>query len=114
MPGREILFVLAPHFAQMQVPNATHKLEEVIHACESSRRRAAPARRHRRMQPLGARVTFPVNSCNSYISRSHPTIREMEDVAWVLRSDPRRNEVGFVKASAPKPQERYVLPDAWD
>ena len=63
---------------------------------------------------LGARITFPVNSCNSYISRSRPTIREMEDVAWVLRSDPRRNEVGFVKASTLKPQERYVLPDEWD
>ena len=24
---------------------------------------------------LGARVTFPVNSCKSYISRSHPKIR---------------------------------------
>jgi hypothetical protein len=35
----------------------------------------------------------------------------MEDVAWVLRSDPRRNEVGFVKASKLKPGERYVLED---
>jgi hypothetical protein len=38
----------------------------------------------------------------------------MEEIAWVLRSDPRRNEVGFVKASQLKPQERYVLPDEWD
>lgn len=63
---------------------------------------------------LGARVTFPVNSRNSYISRSHPTIRAIEDVAWLLRSDPRRKEVGFVKASTLKPQDRYVLPDEWD
>jgi hypothetical protein len=38
----------------------------------------------------------------------------MEEIAWVLRSDPRRNELGFVKASKLKPQERYVLPDEWD
>ena len=63
---------------------------------------------------LIARITFPVSSCNSYINATHPTIREMEETAWVLRSDLRRNEVGFVKASKLKPQERYVLPDEWD
>ena len=63
---------------------------------------------------LGSRITFPVSACNSYINSTHPTIREMEDVAWVLRTDPRRNEVGFVRASKLKPQERYVLPDEWD
>lgn len=42
------------------------------------------------------------------------SIREMEEIAWVLRSDPRRNEIGFVKASKLEPQERYVLPDECD
>jgi hypothetical protein len=63
---------------------------------------------------LGERITFPVNACNGYINATHPTIREMEDIAWVLRSDLRRNEVGFVKASNLKPADRYVLPDEWD
>jgi hypothetical protein len=62
---------------------------------------------------LGERVRFPVSSCNGYIDRTHPTIREMEDVAWVLRSDPHRNTIGFVKASKLKADERYVLDD-WD
>ena len=32
---------------------------------------------------LGERVRFPVSSCNGYIDRTHPTIREMEDVDYV-------------------------------
>jgi hypothetical protein len=37
----------------------------------------------------------------------------MEEIAWVLRSDPKRNQVGFVRASDLKPKERCVLPDDW-
>jgi hypothetical protein len=61
-----------------------------------------------------SRITFPVNFCTGYADRRHASLREMEDIAWILRSDPRRNEIGFVKASQLKPQERYVLPDEWD
>jgi len=61
-----------------------------------------------------SRITFPVNFCTGYADRRHPSIQEMEDIAWVLRSDPRRNELGFVKASKLKPHERHVLPDEWD
>jgi hypothetical protein len=57
------------------------------------------------------RITFAVRFCNGYVDRTHPTITEMEDTAWILRSDPRRNEVGFVKASRLKPADRYVLSD---
>ena len=63
---------------------------------------------------LGARITFPVASCNSYINATHPTVREMEEIAWVLRSDLKRNSIGFVKASALKPVDRFVLDDGWD
>ncbi len=58
-------------------------------------------------------ITFPVTFCNKYVDRNHPTIGEMEDSAWILRSDPRRNQVGFVKASRLKPAERYVLSEDW-
>lgn len=61
-----------------------------------------------------SRITFPVNFCAGYADRRQASIREMEEIAWVLRSDPRRNEIGFVKASKLEPQERYVLPDEWD
>jgi hypothetical protein len=60
------------------------------------------------------RITFSVTSCTGFIDRTHASTREMEEIAWVLRSDPKRNEVGFVKASALKPRERFTLPDDWD
>jgi hypothetical protein len=63
---------------------------------------------------LEARITFPVSHCNRYVNSTHPTVREMEDVAWVLRSDPRRNQIGFVAPGKLKAHERYVLPDEWD
>jgi hypothetical protein len=61
-----------------------------------------------------SRITFRVTACTGYVDRTHPSIRDMEEIAWVLRSDPKRNEIGFVKASALKPRDRYVLPDDWD
>jgi hypothetical protein len=55
------------------------------------------------------RITFPVTYCTAYSDRRQPSIREMEDVAWVLRSDPKRNEIGFVRASKLRERERHVL-----
>ena len=55
------------------------------------------------------RITFRVNYCTSYSDRRQPSIREMEDIAWVLRSDPKRNEIGFVRASKLRNRDRYVL-----
>jgi hypothetical protein len=55
------------------------------------------------------RVPFPVVSCTGYANRNHPSIREMEETAWLLRSDPRRNQVGFVHSSRLSDEERYVL-----
>jgi hypothetical protein len=61
-----------------------------------------------------ARITFPVTSCTGYVDKQRASIREMEDIAWVLRSDPRRNQIGFVEARKLKPADRYVLPEEWD
>jgi len=33
----------------------------------------------------------------------------MEQTAWVLRSDPHRNQMGFVRSSRLTDEERYVL-----
>jgi hypothetical protein len=38
----------------------------------------------------------------------------MEEIAWVLRTDARKNQIGFVHARDLKPAERYVLPDPDD
>ena len=55
------------------------------------------------------RVPFKVASCSRYSDRGRPSLREMEEIAWVLRSDPHRNQVGFVKSSKLSDEDRYVL-----
>ena len=55
------------------------------------------------------RVPFPVTSCSRYGDRNQASLREMEDIAWVLRSDPVRNQVGFIRSSRLSDEERYVL-----
>jgi len=55
------------------------------------------------------RVPFPVVSCSRYVDRNHPSIREMEETAWLLRSDARRNQIGFVQGTRLPDEERFVL-----
>lgn len=55
------------------------------------------------------RITFPVTFCTDYVNRQHPTIREMEEIAWVLRTDARRHRVGFVHPKKLRARDRYVL-----
>jgi hypothetical protein len=57
------------------------------------------------------RVTFPVTFCTSYVDRQHPSLREMEEIAWVLRTDAQRRKVGFVHAQKLSLKDRYVLDD---
>ena len=55
------------------------------------------------------RIAFRVTSCSRHSNRSEPTLTDMEAIAWVLRSDPRRNQVGFVHSSKLNDEERFVL-----
>ena len=55
------------------------------------------------------RITFPVTSCSDYVNRQHPSLREMEDAAWILRTDAKRHRVGFVRSRDLKPRDRFVL-----
>lgn len=57
------------------------------------------------------RVTFAVVFCTSCVNAQHPTIREMEDLAWVLRSDTKKHTIGFVRAKDLAPRHRFVLDD---
>jgi hypothetical protein len=54
-------------------------------------------------------IRFPVASCSRFVNHTHPTIREMEETAWLLRSDPHRKQIGFVHASRLSEEERYVI-----
>jgi hypothetical protein len=56
-----------------------------------------------------SRIVFPVTSCSEYVHRAHPSLYQMEEIAWVLRSSPNRKTVGFVEARRLKDDERHVL-----
>jgi hypothetical protein len=64
-----------------------------------------------RLSTPNCRITFPVSSCSGYADRRLPALREMEEIAWVLRTDPLRKQVGFVHARKLDPRDRYVLDD---
>lgn len=64
-----------------------------------------------RLSYVNQRVPFAVSSCSGYSDRRRASLREMEEIAWILRSDPHRNQVGFVRSSRLKDEERYVLED---
>jgi hypothetical protein len=57
------------------------------------------------------RIHFPVTSCTEYLHRNHPSLYDMESIAWVLRTDASRKRIGFVRARDLKPSDRFVLPD---
>jgi hypothetical protein len=58
-----------------------------------------------------SRVTFAVLSCSACSDLRCASIDEMEEVAWILRSDPRHKTVGFVHAKQLRPHLRHVLSD---
>lgn len=43
------------------------------------------------------RISFKVTECNRFISNNHPSIREMEEIAMVLVTDTKKNQIGFVR-----------------
>jgi hypothetical protein len=62
-----------------------------------------------RIRHGNALITFPVTSCTSYWDSRVPTLWQMEEIAWVLRSNPSRKTVGFVEARRLKEDDRHVL-----
>lgn len=61
-----------------------------------------------------SRITFPVTECSGYSDRRQPTLRHLEEIAWVLRTDRKRQPIGFVPARNLKPKDRHVLDeDDW-
>lgn len=55
------------------------------------------------------RVPFPVTSCSRYGNRNQASLREMEEIAWILRSEAHRAKVGFIRSNRLPDEERYVL-----
>jgi hypothetical protein len=55
------------------------------------------------------RITFPVTYCTSYSDRRQPSVREMEEIARILRSDPKRTEIGFVHGSKLRVRGQFTV-----
>jgi hypothetical protein len=55
------------------------------------------------------RIEFAVNTCSEYSDRRQPSLRAMEEISWVLRSDPKKNQVGFVRRAELTRRERFAL-----
>jgi hypothetical protein len=53
-----------------------------------------------RCTQVHAPITFKVTTCTDYISSQHPSLYHMEDIAWVLRTDAKRGQMGFVRSKA--------------
>jgi hypothetical protein len=60
---------------------------------------------------LDSRIHFPVLSCTRYLHHQHPSLYDLEDIAWILRTDTSRNRIGFVRAKDLKARDRHVLDD---
>jgi hypothetical protein len=53
-------------------------------------------------------IRFPVTSCSEYLHRAHPSLDQMEEIAWELRSNPNRRTVGFVGVGRFADGERHA------
>ena len=56
------------------------------------------------------RLPFAVFRCNTYVPRTHVSVWDMEKIAWILTTDKKGKEVGFVKSSKYKkdhPDEKH-------
>jgi len=79
----------------------------------SSASRDAPSRRGtNELDSLGGLTRALQDSGrDDYSDKSLPSRYHLEDSAWILRSGPKRKQVGFVRSRTLKFEERYILDD---
>jgi hypothetical protein len=54
-------------------------------------------------------VGFPATSCTGYSGVRRPTLWRLEEIGWVLRSDPKRKTIGFVDARELTDDEKHAI-----
>ena len=59
---------------------------------------------------ISRRVQFPVTSCSDYLSRTQANLEEMEEVALIIKVEPRRTMAGFGQTTKTA-DELDVTPD---
>lgn len=65
----------------------------------------------RRLSDARTRVAFRVTFCTDYNDRRQPSVSEMEEIAWVLKTDAKQRQVGFVPARNVSHLWRHHLDD---
>jgi hypothetical protein len=91
-----------------------HGQDSLCHTCRHATIVRGTSHKHeivdcRRLTDRLGWITFAVTSCTGYSDSRRPSLNEMEDIAWVLRSDARRNQIGFVRSRDLKPRERVYF-----
>ena len=68
--------------------------------CQSGvvRRGAADSDEHVYCLVTGRDVATRVVECNRYVDRHKPSLWDMRQIAWVLRTDSNRQRIGFIRA----------------
>ncbi len=64
-----------------------------------------------RLSQDDSRITFPVTFCSGYSDRRQPTVFQMEQIAWVLRSDATKKPIGFHPPKSQSSDRRFLLDD---
>lgn len=41
------------------------------------------------------RLTYPIYKCTEYLRRKDPTLRDMKEIAWIVRTSVTGNTIGF-------------------
>lgn len=87
---------------RLKVLNGTRSLHaaRLCDTCQSGvvRRGAADSDEQVYCTVIEREVRTRVVECNRYIDRTRPSLWEMRQIAWVLRTDHKRQQIGFVRA----------------
>lgn len=57
----------------------------------------------------GDAVPFPVYECSSYKSAKQATLREMKELAWIVRTDSSGKRIGFARMRDLDPEEQIKV-----
>jgi hypothetical protein len=82
--------------------------------CQSGvvRRGAADSDEHIYCLVTEREVSTRVVECNRYVDRTKPSLWDMRQIAWVLRTDSTRQRIGFIRAKEweRKHEDEELLP----
>ena len=52
-------------------------------------------------------ISFDVVECSAHVNRNHPSLGDMYEDAWVLRTDSKTRKIGFVRNKDLDSKERF-------